>query len=77
MEVRNKWIKIIIQKIFTKRKLKEIQRLRRILTKLKRLISKALYNLYQREREDLFIDDEKELGNNAEEIKEYPDERRY
>ena len=54
-----------------------MQRLRRILTKLKRLISKALYNLYQREREDLFIDDEKELGNNAEEIKEYPDERRY
>jgi len=51
--------------------------MKKLLQIIKNLISEALYNLYQREREDLFIDDEKELGNNAEEIKEYPDERRY
>ena len=51
--------------------------MKKLIQILKKLISEVLYEVYQRERKDLFIDDEKELGNNAEEIKEYPDERRY
>ena len=48
-----------------------MQRLKRILKVLKKLISEVLYEVYQREREDLF---DKQLGNGAEEIKEYPED---
>jgi len=48
-----------------------MQGLERILRKLRKLISRILYNLYQREREDWVIDDEEKLGNGAEPIREY------
>jgi len=48
--------------------------LKQILKAIKKLISEVLYEVYQRDREDLFIDDEEELGNGAEEIKEYPED---
>ena len=40
--------------------------LKRILIKLRKLISRIIFDMYQRERKDF-----EELGNNAEEIKEY------
>ena len=43
--------------------------LKRILIKLRKLISRIIFDMYQRERKDF-----EELGNNAEEIKEYPED---
>ena len=48
-----------------------MQGLERILRKLRKLISRILFDMYQRERKDLF---DKQLGNGAEEIKEYPED---
>ena len=48
-----------------------MQRLEKILIKLRKLISRILFDMYQREREDLFTDDEEELGNGAEPVREY------
>ena len=59
--------------IFIVRRKKEMREgLKRILIKLRKLISRIIFDMYQRERKDF-----EELGNNAEELKEYPDERRY
>jgi len=53
--------------IFIVRRKKEMREgLKRILIKLRKLISRIIFDMYQRERKDF-----EELGNNAEEIKEY------